>query len=544
MKTDSKITDIIFIAVIAVFLFVPFLGKVHLFDWDEINFAESAREMILTGDYLNVQINYEIFWEKPPLFIWMQVLSMKIFGINEFAARLPNAFAGIFTLISIRLIGRKIHNRQFAILWVLIYAGSLLPHFYFKSGIIDPWFNLLIFLGIWFFIRFIEQPEKSRRFITLSALFIGLATLTKGPAALLIFLLAGFVYLIIKGFRIPVKFKHIALYAGVYAFVGGFWFVLQIASGNFSIFQDFILYQIRLFQTQDAGHGGFPGYHFIVLFFGVFPASIFALKSFLKKTSETENEKHIKRWMLIIFWTVLILFSIVQTKIIHYSSLCYFPLTYLAALAVFKTEKKILPRAKWISGLFMGMAGIFAALIILFQYLINNTELILEAGLLKDPFAEANLQADIPQTGAEYLPAVLLLTGIIWAFTFCQKQYLNRVKALFISSLIFMSTALYFIPPQAESISQNAAVEFYKQFQGRNVIIKTYGFKSYAHLFYAQKPETATEHDLSKKEFFSGKSDKESYAVCKIHRAEEFSQKYPAAEKLYSKNGFVFFKIP
>jgi hypothetical protein len=39
-----------------------------------------------------------------------------------------------------------------------------------------------------------------------------------------------------------------------------------------------------------------------------------------------------RRWMVILFWVVLILFSIVKTKIVHYSSLCYFPLTYLAAL--------------------------------------------------------------------------------------------------------------------------------------------------------------------------------------------------------------------
>ena len=67
------------IAIIAALLFIPFIGRLHLFDWDEINFAESAREMIVTKDYLTVQINYLPFWEKPPLFIWMQVLSMKIF---------------------------------------------------------------------------------------------------------------------------------------------------------------------------------------------------------------------------------------------------------------------------------------------------------------------------------------------------------------------------------------------------------------------------------------------------------------------------------
>lgn len=78
-------------------LFIPFIGNLHLFDWDEINFAECAREMVLTGDYSKVQLNFTPFWEKPPLFIWMQALCMNAFGINEFAARLPNAICGIIT---------------------------------------------------------------------------------------------------------------------------------------------------------------------------------------------------------------------------------------------------------------------------------------------------------------------------------------------------------------------------------------------------------------------------------------------------------------
>lgn len=56
------------IALLAALLFIPFIGQVHLFDWDEINFAESAREMIATGNYFSVQIDYAVFTEKPPLF--------------------------------------------------------------------------------------------------------------------------------------------------------------------------------------------------------------------------------------------------------------------------------------------------------------------------------------------------------------------------------------------------------------------------------------------------------------------------------------------
>ena len=110
MKIDIK--NPLFIQVCIVFvagvLFIPYLGAVSLFDWDEINFAESAREMIVSGNYLDVQINYTAFWEKPPFFFWLQALSMKVFGINEFAARFPNALTGIVTLLVIFNIGRKI----------------------------------------------------------------------------------------------------------------------------------------------------------------------------------------------------------------------------------------------------------------------------------------------------------------------------------------------------------------------------------------------------------------------------------------------------
>src|SRR6186997_825968 len=96
-----------------IFFFIPFLGKVHLFDWDEINFAESAREMIVTGNYSRVMINFQPFWEKPPLFFWLQAASMHVFGITEFAARFPNAVFGIISLLTFYIIGKKLIDERF-----------------------------------------------------------------------------------------------------------------------------------------------------------------------------------------------------------------------------------------------------------------------------------------------------------------------------------------------------------------------------------------------------------------------------------------------
>src|SRR4051812_46258706 len=110
---NKNIFYILILLLSSAFFYIPFLGKVHLFDWDEINFAESAREMIVTGDYSRVMINFQPFWEKPPLFFWLQSMSMHAFGINEFAARFPNAIFGIVSLLTLYLIGKKVVDERF-----------------------------------------------------------------------------------------------------------------------------------------------------------------------------------------------------------------------------------------------------------------------------------------------------------------------------------------------------------------------------------------------------------------------------------------------
>src|SRR5210317_337637 len=129
---------------LALLLSIPFvigLGAFRLFDWDEVNFAECTREMIITGEWWSPQIHFELFWEKPPLFFWMQGLFMQFFGIGEFAARFPNVIAGFFTLWLILRAGSKWHSKTFGTFWAILYAATLLPHLYFRSGIIDPVFN-------------------------------------------------------------------------------------------------------------------------------------------------------------------------------------------------------------------------------------------------------------------------------------------------------------------------------------------------------------------------------------------------------------------
>jgi 4-amino-4-deoxy-L-arabinose transferase-like glycosyltransferase len=87
----------------------------------------------------------------------MQVLSMKIFGVNEFSAWFPNAICGIVTLFVLFNIGRKLYDVKFGLIWVIVYACSILSFFYFKSGVIYPWFNHFIFMGNYFYVRAVND---------------------------------------------------------------------------------------------------------------------------------------------------------------------------------------------------------------------------------------------------------------------------------------------------------------------------------------------------------------------------------------------------
>jgi 4-amino-4-deoxy-L-arabinose transferase-like glycosyltransferase len=548
-RTPTQIT--LGIALLAALFFLPFLGGVHLFDWDEINFAEAAREMLALKDYLRVYINYEPFWEKPPFFFWLQALAMKIFGVGEYAARLPNALCGILTLVLLFRIGAKLRSVRFGLLWAGAYFGSTLPFLYFKSGIIDPWFNLFIFLGLYNFVLFYWKKERFENiqlqhtgiwYLFWAGFFIGMGMLTKGPVALLIAGLTMTVYWVYKRFRLYVSVPQVLFFLLASTLVGAAWLGLETWKNGPWFVQEFFTYQYRLFSTPDAGHKGFPGYHLAVLALGCFPASVFAMRSFFKMPAEEQAHfADFRRWMKYLFWVVLILFSIVQSKIVHYSSMCYFPLTFLAANVIEQLLDRKITLAGWMRGALLFIGGITATACLALPWLGMRPELL--KPLIQDPFGQANLDAAVHWSGAEVLPGIVLAAVLMLFLYGYQKWSRERAFALlFVGNAIFVMLALIFFVKRVEGYSQRAAVEFFKSKAAEDCYIVTHGYKSYAHLFYAAKRPVTEERSYDKEWLLhSEEVDKPAYIVCKIHRADELRAN-PLLEEIGSKNGFVFFK--
>ena len=122
---DAWLRDLLFLAIVMGIPFFQFLGRLPLIDPDEGRYAEIPREMLEKGDLITPTLNYVKYFEKPPLLYWLNVVSIKLFGQTEFAARLPAALSGLLTILITYVIARKLYERRTALISALILGTSV-----------------------------------------------------------------------------------------------------------------------------------------------------------------------------------------------------------------------------------------------------------------------------------------------------------------------------------------------------------------------------------------------------------------------------------
>jgi len=515
----------------AAVFYIPFIGGVHLFDWEEINFAEISREMIRTGDYLTLQVNYQPFFEKPPLFMWMQVACMKVFGVNEFAARLPNAIAGIIVALLLYRLGNHWKDRRFGVLWSLSYLGSILPVLYHKSGIIDPWFNLFIFCSIASWYEGSQHASSSNKWYWLSGLASGLAIMTKGPLGPLLIGLSVLAICIYSRNSKYLRFPSILIFILGHVVVAGIWFGLNWLNSESEFMLAFINYQYQLLTQSVAWRKGFPGYHLVITLFGVFPASIFALGAFHKKQdTESLPQFELRALMILLTIIVLVLFSVMQSKIVHYSSLVFYPVSFLGAWFLsYSLDKKIKWTAWHGAVLIVITTLIFIAFWVLPWMGLHIQDL--KSYFSFDAFTRIALDAPVQWSTMDYIPfAVLFVIFMIAILFWSQSDYESTLATILIGIPICINIFLIFFIGKIETYTQRAAVEFCQSKAGQPVEINTIGFKSYLPYFYADKPVPSKNRSSARNESFHIlKADK-------IKNLEEHTDWKVVGEK----NGYIF----
>ncbi|MEM7573578.1 MAG: glycosyltransferase family 39 protein [Bacteroidota bacterium] len=514
------------------------LGQLYLFDWDEINFAEIAREMRISGNWGQPTVGFLPFHEKPPLFSWLQAFAMGWTEQSDLGARLPNLLCGLLSLALLFRIGSRLKGQLFGWLWAAFMGLSILPSLYFRSGIIDPWFNLFLLLAADRIVVWELRSRKTWALLSWAGLWLGLAILTKGPAGGLI--LALFIGL--QLWRDQGRYWYRYLLVGLIGLLPILLWLLWLWPQDDGFFtREFLRYQWRLFSQPDAGHGGFPGYHFVVLLFGCFPASIFALPALFRKSAGGIGPAvHYDRRMRDLFWVVLILFSIVSTKIVHYSSLCYFPLTYLAArtaLSWFNGHWK--PTRNWWR-LLIACWSLFMILALALPLLAQTIP------VWKDWFGDELghwLEVEQNWPWICYLPGLIALGLFIRLLLLAKKNAPTAsISSSLIGTALFLYLGLALFAGRIQNYSQGPLVSFYQQQSKKEVYFGTAYHKSYAPIYYGRlrQQRGGKQRDW----LFHGPIDADLYFSSPRRKREQVLREVPDAELLYEAGAYAFYRRP
>lgn len=325
--------DLLLLALGIGIVYFIFLGDRPLSVPDEARYAEIPREMLILHDYITPHLNFVKYFEKPPLFYWLQVAAIKLFGVNELAIRIPNTLMALFGCLITYGIGRIIYDRRTGILAALILASSAL---YFVLGhlvTLDMTLSTMIAGCLLCFLSSIKLPSGiSKRLISYGMyLFAAGALLTKGLVGILLPGTIIFLWLLI--FNQWKLLKTLYLPTGILIFLAVAlpWHILvQIKNPEFFNFY-FINQQFVRYLTLDSGRYQ-PDWFFVpIVLLGFLPWVIFLIPALCKAVKNCRQHFQLEKYtVFLLLWPTLIFlfFSFSHSKLIPYI------LPILPALAV------------------------------------------------------------------------------------------------------------------------------------------------------------------------------------------------------------------
>jgi 4-amino-4-deoxy-L-arabinose transferase-like glycosyltransferase len=152
------------------------LHKGDLSGYDDPLYAHEGKQLLITGDWWSIRLNGALNFEYPPMFIWLEALSMKIFGISDFAAKFPSALAGLLTIILVFCIARELSEEFWLPIcsaWVLMLSQYYMK--YAMRAMTDAPFTFLFILSLFLYIKGLKRPK----YLILCGLAIGSGVLTR-----------------------------------------------------------------------------------------------------------------------------------------------------------------------------------------------------------------------------------------------------------------------------------------------------------------------------------------------------------------------------
>lgn len=472
-REGDRRKDVTFLALLFGTVYLQLLGRLPFLEPDEGRYAEIPREMLESGDFITPFLNYVKYFEKPPLIYWLNALSMKLLGQNEFAARLPSALCGVLTILFVYVLGRKLFGRRQGLVAALILgssAGFMIQNRMILTDI-PLTFTLTAALGC-FILAAREGERRAGLYYHLFYVFAALAVLAKGligmvlPGGVIFFyLLLTWRWRLLREMRLPTGLL-------LFLLVGAPWFLLvSLKNPEFARFF-FIHEHFERFLTKV--HGRYQPFWFFVpiMLVGMLPWSVLIPASFRgvwkeRRDAGGDGRLYLATWFILIF----LFFSKSNSKLIPYILPVYPAAALLIGDMIVRTldgERRPLWGSVWIMAGLMILIGI--------------------AGMVAPPFVPDQV---LTATAGALIGGLFLIQGLVAAWASRRKEPVTLVTGVTLLALLLMlagpplvlervadhkqlrdfgQEVLRVAPPDAAVISQGVlqGLSFYAQ---RRVII-------------------------------------------------------------------------
>ena len=305
------------------------LWRYGLWEPDEARYAEIAREMIQSGNYIVPHLNYVIYAEKPPLLYWLTALSYHIFGMSEFAARFFPALFAVLGIAATAYFALRTFGRRHAILSGAILAATPLYAVIAQVLLTDMILAVLMTIANFaLFLHWREGRGGSGKWCWIAYLAIALGVLSKGPVAAALPVLAMLAFLFWQGeLRGAMRRFHAIWGALVIVALAAPWFIAMIAEvpGYFDFY--FVGEHLRRIFEASYSHGEAFWFYIPVLAVGLLPWSM--LTPFL--TWRVMRPNPARRFCVVCAIVIVGAFSCASAKLIPYILPAVPPLAILIA---------------------------------------------------------------------------------------------------------------------------------------------------------------------------------------------------------------------
>ncbi len=325
----------------SVLLLLIFLSSLCFFLWGtagmpvtdpvESNYALTAKEMVLSGDWVSPQIYGKYWYDKPALVYWMLSASYTLFGFTDFASRFPAALCGALSVVLMVYYMKRITGRRDTALWTGAFLATSLEFWIISHAIITD-SMLFLFTVPALFSAYIGITEERALPMAIAYGAAGIACLAKGPVGLVLPGIILFLWCCTLHSRRA--FFYLFHPLGILAFAAAAlpWYVTMYAIHGMDFVNGFLgLHNVtRALASEHPGDNHFY-YYLLVMPLSLLPWTGLSFYGMIRQWKEkTALYKLLFAW----FWVTFLFYTAVATKYITYTYIAAAPAIAFAALSL------------------------------------------------------------------------------------------------------------------------------------------------------------------------------------------------------------------